>query len=100
MYWSAASVCVQVTMSSSESKRSREQTSPTGNNPYAASKKSAREATLEFLEAGEDCQVWQEVSREEDQVQLPPARKLLFQLWTRGEEKPLCDVCVTALLGA
>ena len=52
--WSAASVCVQVTMSSSESKRTREQTSPTGNTPYAASKKSAREATLEFLEAGED----------------------------------------------
>ena len=49
-------------MSSSESKRTREQTSPTGNTPYAASKKSAREAILEFLEAGEDSQVWREVS--------------------------------------
>ena len=67
-------------MSSSESKRTREQTSPTGNTPYAASKKSAREATLEFLEAGEDSQVWREVSREEDQVRHPPTRKSLFQL--------------------
>lgn len=73
-------------MSSSESKRTRDQTSPTGNTPYAASKKSAREATSE---TGEDDQVLREDPRGDDQVRRSSARKALFQQWMKGEEKLL-----------
>ena len=55
-------------MSSGQSKRNRDQTSPTGSTPYNEYKKSAVET---------------------ERVDCPAARKALFQQWTKGEEKLL-----------
>ena len=67
------------TMSSSDSKRTRDQTSPTGYTPYTASKRSTRETPRERGE-GES---------QDLQVQHRSVRKSLFQQWRKGEEKLL-----------
>ena len=63
-------------MISGQSKRNRDQTSPTAYNEY---KKSAVETPSNSEQQGED---WERVDR-------PAARKALFQQWTKGEEKLL-----------
>lgn len=63
------------------SKRSRDQTSPTGNTPYLEYKKSSRRSIETALEQQGD---------DSERLDHSSARKALFQQqWTKGEEKLL-----------